>query len=631
MDIVPFLRNIVGQQLLHGAKRRRERSRELAATTERMEPRLMLFAATGNEWPAPQVVTISFEPDGTNLGGVTSNLNAKFNGSSALNGKWQTEILRAAQSWASATNINLVVVNDSGVASGTGSYQQGDPTQGDIRIGGYNFGNTALARAFAPPPVNNYSLAGDIAFNTAISFGIGSGYDLFTVAAHEFGHAFGLGHTSASNKAEMWSSYDGVKPTLAADDIAGIRNVYSGNAARSLDRYAGGATPNFSFSAAANISSSINASTKTAVMTGLDHTTATETEFFKFTAPAGSSSSATVGVQSTGLSLLSPLMTVYAADQKTVLSTASGLNQHGATLNVHLTGVKAGTTYYVKVQGADSSVFSVGQYALTLNLGTGAAPTVPLSHTSKPNGTPLSSGGGMADSGGILDDLLPGIPAITAVTNLVASTSLGNAINSSAIGLAGAAPEGYTVKIYQDVLALGGLSLLRLPLGSAVANAHNQWSFAIPGSLTSGVFAYSADGVDTSGGATGRSSEFVVTVIVDKLLQPVVTGLSLGSILGGGGPNVSNPSLLAASVLSSSLTGVVTAVATPTFTGSGIAGNTVNVYDGNKLLGSAIVGSNGKWTFVSPNLGKGSHVVFTVVSDPQGRSSLASKGLTFSV
>jgi hypothetical protein len=108
----------------------------------------------------------------------------------------------------------------------------------------------------------------------------------------------------------------------------------------------------------------------------------------------GTSSTATISVQSSGLSLLSPNLTVYAADTITVLGSASGAGQYGTTLTVTLTGVTAGQQVYIKVTGADTTAFGTGAYALTLNYGTGAAPTVPLPNTQTGNGDPLSSGGG---------------------------------------------------------------------------------------------------------------------------------------------------------------------------------------------------------------------------------------------
>src|SRR5262249_17558323 len=72
---------------------------------EMLESRLTPYAVTGNSWPHPELISLSFMPDGTNLGGVTSNLFATMNAKWAT-AVWQKEILRAAQVWAQQTNIN---------------------------------------------------------------------------------------------------------------------------------------------------------------------------------------------------------------------------------------------------------------------------------------------------------------------------------------------------------------------------------------------------------------------------------------------------------------------------------------------------------------------------------------------
>ena len=190
---------------------------------------IVLYSASGNVWPNPQVITISFMPDGTNLGGgVSSNLFSTFNSKSSLAGNWQNVILQAAQTWAQQTNINFAVVPDNGAPEGSGSQEQGGAGFGDIRIGGYNFGSSTLALTYQPPSANNFSIAGDVTFNTGQSFNIGSTYDLFTVAMHEFGHALGLNESSVSSAVE-YPTYTGRKTALASDDIAGIRSIYSAN------------------------------------------------------------------------------------------------------------------------------------------------------------------------------------------------------------------------------------------------------------------------------------------------------------------------------------------------------------------------------------------------------------------
>ncbi len=370
---------------------------------EALESRVVPYALSGGAWPHPELVTISFVPDGTIVGVTgsgyaTSNLfqklNAKF-GSAAV---WQAEILRAAQSWAQQTNLNFTIVADNGTPIGQGGYQQGDSGMGDVRIGGYYFGTTTLAQAYMPPPLNNYSIAGDVQFNTGLTWNInGFCFDVFTVAAHEFGHTLGLNH-SLITTAEMFGLYTTAKRSLAGDDIDGIRAVYSGGA-RGQDAYDAAAS-NGTVTTATDVNSLLDPTALTALVTG-DVTTTTDADYYTVSAPATTSGTFTVNVQSTGLSLLTPAATVYAADGSTVLASASGSGQlNGSTLAMTVNGVTAGQQFYVKVAGAGSTAFSTGKYAMTLNFGSGASPTVPVSSTQTLNGNPIQGGGGQAEQPG---------------------------------------------------------------------------------------------------------------------------------------------------------------------------------------------------------------------------------------
>ena len=87
-------------------------------------------------------------------------------------------------------------------------------------------------------------------FNTGQAFNIGSTYDLFTVAMHEFGHALGLNESSVSSAVE-YPTYTGQKTGLASDDIAGIRSIYSANGPRTPDAYNTNGSSNGTLSTAA--------------------------------------------------------------------------------------------------------------------------------------------------------------------------------------------------------------------------------------------------------------------------------------------------------------------------------------------------------------------------------------------
>lgn len=461
-------------------------------TVESLEERVVLYAVTGNAWPDPRVVTISFVPDGTDLGGVSSNLNAAFNSNPYL-GDWQNEILRAAQSWTQATNINFVLVSDNGAPIGSGAYQQGAPTFGDIRIGGYDFGSSSLASAVFPPPGTNFSAAGDIEFNTASPYSmIGSGFDLYTVAVHEFGHALGLDHSTVTT-AQMYPIYNAVKTALTSDDIAGIRNIYSNNGARTNDDY-DLPSANNTVATASNITSELVRAKKWAILTELDITTPTDVDFYKVKIPSWAGDSLTVKVQSAGLSLLQPKLTIYAEDKTTVLGTADGLNQYGSTLSLTVNGISTGDWFYIKVEGAAANVFGLGAYGMTLDVGASTSPVIPLPNTTKLNGSPLQGGGGIPDTYDPNGEIATEVPP--------APTIAVSGSKPTQLSLVGTAQVGTTVTIYENGLAIG----------SANVSSDGRWTYRLPRKIAKGVHQFTAAATNSDGATSEQSATLVVTL-----------------------------------------------------------------------------------------------------------------------
>jgi hypothetical protein len=584
----------------------RRRQRSSSPTLESLESRLVLFAVSGNSWPNPVAITISFMPDGTNLGGVSSNLFSTFNANPRLAGQWQTQILKAAQVWAQQTNINFVVVPDDGAPSGSGNNEQGDPGFGDIRIGGYAFGNSTLARTYQPPPVNNFSIDGDIAFNTAQRFSIGSTYDLFTVAAHEFGHALGLDHSSATSQAIMYPTYNGVKSGLTSDDIAGVENIYSANLPRSPDVYTAQGLGG-SFTTAVNLDPLIDPVAGTALLSNLDHTTIPELDYYSFNAPSRTSSTFSVTVQSSGLSLFSPNLTVYAADQTTVLGSASGLGQYGTTLTVNVTGAAPGAQYYALVQGADTTAFSTGRYALGLDFGSNPIPTGPSSIITIPNGNPISGGGGIADGAGDDDDLFDSIPVVTGISPDNGLSSNDGVTDVPDLYFTGTAPPGEMVSVYLNGRLLGTTVAGQAPTPSLASNAlptpvaapgtaaTTIWWFNNTGmTLADGTYSITATATDELGNVSAPSFPFQLIVNTQKPLAPVIAGVESTS----GAPNSNGASAGSPEVLF----------------GTAAPNSEVTVYSGGKVAGTTFATSAGAWTFTTQSLAAGTYA-FTATDE----------------
>ena len=233
--------------------RKKAPARDLRPALEGLEGRILLYSTLG-QWTYSSRITYSFMPDGTSVGGVPSALFQTLN-AVCPTATWQDQIEQAATLWEANANLNLALVPDGGEAVGTSGDQQDDPRFGDIRIGAVPLALRRPRRDLpAPAEPTAAPLAGDILFNSTIQWQIGTGYDLETVAAHEFGHALGLGESTVANSV-MYGTYNGIKTALVSDDIAGIQSIYG---APQYDQFNIGGHHNSSVLTATNITSYID-------------------------------------------------------------------------------------------------------------------------------------------------------------------------------------------------------------------------------------------------------------------------------------------------------------------------------------------------------------------------------------
>ncbi|MCE0489776.1 Ig-like domain-containing protein [Pantoea sp. Mb-10] len=179
----------------------------------------------------------------------------------------------------------------------------------------------------------------------------------------------------------------------------------------------------------------------------------------------------------------------------------------------------------------------------------------------------------------------------------------GSSTSDNTPTLSGLASPGALIALYN------GSTLL----GTAVAGSNGQWIF-IPDALADGTYALSATVTDTSGNVT----QTPVVVITVDIVPPTAAS---GVILSDNDSGTVEP--IAA--------GGATNSTTPVLSGSAEPGSTVTIRDGDTVLGTALVGSNGRWSFTTPSLSEGSHSLTTTVTDAAGNVSPASDALSFSV
>ena len=178
--------------------------------------------------------------------------------------------------------------------------------------------------------------------------------------------------------------------------------------------------------------------------------------------------------------------------------------------------------------------------------------------------------------------------------------SKGDVTDDATPTLSGKATAGGLVKIYDN----GDL------IGDATADAQGNWSFTPPVALPDGLHNLTATVTTEAKGESEHTPIFDLTVDTTAPNQPSIddvqddVGVTQGSV--GNGKHTDDT--------------------TPTLSGQGEPGSTVRIYDYDDLLGSAVVGEDGEWTFTPTTpLLDGEHS-FTVTSeDKAGNLSEASE------
>ena len=320
-----------------------------------------LLSVYGLAWPNPEHLTVSFVPDGTSIDGTPSNLFAKIG---AELPQMETDVLQAFQAWSVNGNTNIAVATDDGRPLDSPGPEQGVPGVGDIRIAAEPLPNNEIAIGSPFSTLGGWD--GTIIFNSNANFGDGPNAleNFLSAALHEAGHVFGFADETTNPDSAMYDIDTGGMTTLSSTDVTALQSLYG---VRQPDSYEG-PMGNASFLNATPIvygsSQAIDA----------DITTLTDKDTYSFTVPCCGANSLTVNVQTAGVSLLTPKLTVYNTLGVAVGSETS-TNPLNNNVSVTIANPVPGVTY-AQVQSGQSGVFGIGGYRLAAGTTTEAQASI---------------------------------------------------------------------------------------------------------------------------------------------------------------------------------------------------------------------------------------------------------------
>lgn len=198
--------------------------------------------------------------------------------------------------------------------------------------------------------------------------------------------------------------------------------------------------------------------------------------------------------------------------------------------------------------------------------------------------------------GDVIDDVPEGEGALTS----------GNTTNDPRPTFSGETEANATITIYDN----------GVKIGEAVADDQGVWTFTPESDLSPGSHTFTLTSTDESGNTSDKSDAFNIIVDTAAPTLPVITHLtddqdpSTGFVNNGQSTNDDLPQI----------------------NGTGAVGSTISVFEGDNLLGTAVVDTNGTWTLqLTEPLGEGPHNLTLSAENAAGNTIANDTPFTFTV
>ncbi len=347
-------------------------SRRRLLRAEQLETRQVL-ATFGTPWPDARGLTLSFPTDSAQIGAYNNSIRYSLDQVTDRL-QWQEAVLRAFQTWAVQTNINIGLVEDRGDAFGAIGLSQKDPRFGDIRVGA--FPQVGVLANALPFQTSAGTWSGDVLLNTQTNYFLGDWFsgspiqvpapdakgpaiELFSVLLHEAGNALGLPDVNRPGTV-MHQTYQRPLGRLTSTDVAAIRSLYGGPRVDLFETIS-----NNSRGTATRIQYPTGFDGKSVVSIKGSLNTIADVDHYRFT-PLSGRDTVTVRLRAAGISLLKSHLSVLDASGN-VLADVKADSITANDLELEIGSLRDHRQLFIRVDGNGNDLFTIGDYQLELD------------------------------------------------------------------------------------------------------------------------------------------------------------------------------------------------------------------------------------------------------------------------